>query len=118
MLKEVNKFLKALADPQRLRIVAILSNEELCVCEIKMVIGFSMATISQHLAILREAEIVSGRKEQKWIYYSIDWDSLDKNQKDILTKTLDIISNDTIIIKDKEKVEKIKAQRACSVHSS
>lgn len=118
MLKEVNKFLKALADPQRLRIVAILSYLELCVCEIKMVIGFSMATISQHLAVLREAEIVSGRKEQKWIYYSIDWDSLDKNQKDILTKTLDLISNDAIIIKDKEKVEKIKAQRACSVHSS
>ncbi len=118
MFKKINKFLKALADPQRLRIIALLSQDELCVCKIQMVIGFSMATISQHLAILREAEIVSGRKEQKWIYYSIDWDNLDVNLKDMLTIILDSISNDVIIINDKEKVKKIKDQRNCSFHSS
>jgi ArsR family transcriptional regulator len=115
MFKETLKFLKALADTQRLRILALLSHEELCVCELKEIIGFTMATVSQHLAILKDTNILIDRKEKKWIFYSINWEGLEEVLKEILKKVLETISNDKIILQDKEKLKNLDKLPRCSV---
>jgi DNA-binding transcriptional ArsR family regulator len=62
-------FFKALMHPVRLQILAILRGGEECVCHMEATLGFRQAYISQHLALLREAGLVSVRREGWNIYY-------------------------------------------------
>jgi ArsR family transcriptional regulator len=63
--------LALLADPTRLRIINLLSRGELCVCYFVEILGESQPKISRHLAALREAGVVKGRREGKWMHYSL-----------------------------------------------
>lgn len=62
---------RALADPTRVRIIAALRNGELCVCELVDALDISQSSLSSHLQICRQAEVVTTRKESRWIYYSL-----------------------------------------------
>ena len=63
----------AIAHEIRLRCLLLLvEHEELCVCELTHAIGAAQPTISRHLAYLREAELVSDRREGLWIHYRIN----------------------------------------------
>jgi DNA-binding transcriptional ArsR family regulator len=66
----VNLF-KALAHPVRLRILALLREGELCVCQINAVIGLPPSTVSEHLAELRRAGFLEERKEGRWVHYRL-----------------------------------------------
>lgn len=68
----VENFFPALADPTRLRCLLLLAAEsELCVCELMHALDVSQPKISRHLAMLREAGVVSDRREGLWIHYRI-----------------------------------------------
>ena len=61
-----------LANSTRLRCLLLLhANEELCVCELTYVLGISQPVISRQLALLREAGLVTDRREGRWIHYRI-----------------------------------------------
>ena len=62
---------KALADETRLRIAVLLSEKELCVCQIEAVLLLSQVKVSRHLTILRYAGLVKCRREGTWVYYSL-----------------------------------------------
>jgi ArsR family transcriptional regulator len=63
----------ALSNATRLRcLLLLLQHEELCVCELTHVIGAAQPNMSRHLAQLREAGLVTDRREGQWIYYQID----------------------------------------------
>ena len=62
---------KALGDETRLRIVALLSHGELCVCHLQEALGLSQPSVSRHLATLRGAGIVGDRRDRKWVYYRL-----------------------------------------------
>ena len=64
--------LKALADPNRLAIIEHLTRGEACVCELLELFSVTQPTLSHHMRILSEAGLVSGRREGKWIHYSIN----------------------------------------------
>jgi ArsR family transcriptional regulator len=69
----VENFFPALADPTRLRCLLLLVAEgELCVCELTHALDESQPKISRHLAMLREAGIVSDRREGLWIHYRLN----------------------------------------------
>ncbi|MCL1847948.1 MAG: metalloregulator ArsR/SmtB family transcription factor, partial [Coriobacteriia bacterium] len=63
---------KALADPTRLEIVDMISCGELCACMILARFNITQPTLSHHMKILCECGLVSGRKEGKWTYYSLN----------------------------------------------
>ncbi len=63
---------KALADPTRIRILALLRPAELCVCEIADALEMSQSTLSTHLQTIRQAGLVSTRKNAKWSYYGLE----------------------------------------------
>ena len=65
---------RALSDENRVRIVAALKDRELCVCQLIDMLGLSPSTVSKHLSILRNARLVKGRKEGRWMHYSLDLD--------------------------------------------
>lgn len=70
-LAQTEALFQALADPTRIRIVNLLGRGELCVCQIVYVLGMSQPKISRHLAILRDAGMVSDRKDGRWVHYSL-----------------------------------------------
>jgi len=63
-------FFKALSDPTRLRIMVLLAEKELCVCQIEDALSLSQAKVSRHLNVLRHARMVEAKREGLWIYYS------------------------------------------------
>ena len=62
---------KALADPNRLRILCALQRGELCVCQIVAMLHLATSTVSKHLTILYQARLVEARKQGKWMYYRL-----------------------------------------------
>ncbi|BAV32675.1 ArsR family transcriptional regulator [Sulfuricaulis limicola] len=81
----VENFFPLLADPTRLRCLLLLATEgELCVCELTHALKESQPKVSRHLATLREAGIVSDRREGLWIHYRLNPD-LPAWSREILT---------------------------------
>ena len=70
-LRSTLQITKALADAHRLRILMLLQEGELCVCQIMEVFGLAMSTISKHLSILAAADLIVSRKEGRWAYYRL-----------------------------------------------
>ena len=68
--REVDVF-KAVADPSRLRILKLLKEGELCVCEIMTALKKPQSSTSHHLSILKEAGLVKERRDGKWSYYRL-----------------------------------------------
>lgn len=66
------KVFKAFDDEKRLQILEILRNCEKCACVLLEDLSISQSTLSHHMKILCDSGIVHGRKEGKWMYYSID----------------------------------------------
>lgn len=62
---------KALAHPTRLAILCLLGEGEVCVCELEPALGLRQANISQHLAILRRANLVTSRREGLRVLYRV-----------------------------------------------
>jgi ArsR family transcriptional regulator len=62
---------KALADRTRLRILGLLSEGDVCVCHIHESLGVPQPTVSRHLAYLRRAGLVVGRKDGLWVHYRL-----------------------------------------------
>lgn len=63
---------KVLADETRVKVVYLLSKEELCVCDIAALLNSTVSNISHHLRVLRTAHLVKFRREGKQVYYSLD----------------------------------------------
>ncbi len=70
--QEIVKVFKALDDEKRLQILDMIRSGEKCACVILEDMQISQSTLSHHMKILCESGIVQGRKEGKWVYYSID----------------------------------------------
>jgi DNA-binding transcriptional ArsR family regulator len=78
----------ALADKTRLRLLALMSDGEVSVGYLADKLGESQPKISRHLAYLRNAGLVSTRREGKWIYYNIETQS-DAGAEDVLVTALE-----------------------------
>ncbi|MCK9284946.1 MAG: metalloregulator ArsR/SmtB family transcription factor [Rhodocyclaceae bacterium] len=63
--------LKAIAHPLRLKILCVVGDEELCVQDIVEAVGTSQSNISQHLAILRDKDVLHTRKDANRVYYRV-----------------------------------------------
>ncbi len=63
--------LRALGEATRIRIVAMLSHGELCVCHLVEALGLPQSTVSRHLGILRDAGLVVTRKAGRWVHYRL-----------------------------------------------
>ncbi|WP_084417535.1 ArsR/SmtB family transcription factor [Chrysiogenes arsenatis] len=70
-MKQLVSYHKALCDETRLRIIALLAEQELCVCNITAVLSLPQSTVSRHLAVLRGAGLVEDRRHGTWMWYSL-----------------------------------------------
>lgn len=72
--KDRAKIFKAFCDENRLQILDMLKSGEKCACKLVDELNISQSTLSHHMKILCDAEIVKGRKDGKWVHYSLDED--------------------------------------------
>lgn len=84
---EIVQILKALSDETRIRILNILRDGSLCVCEIEAILEITQSNASRHLNKLTNANLVSYYKEAKFIYYKLDDKTL--NQYNFIQNILD-----------------------------
>ncbi len=114
-LKKMTRVLKALADENRVRILYLLNEKsDLCVCEIREVIGLSQPTISSHLGLLENNELVTFNKDGKWVNYRINPD-LNTKLKQMLNDIFSMIEMDSGIKRDQKNIYKVDRKRLCGI---
>ena len=95
----------ALADRTRLRLLNLMNDGEVCVCFFVEVLGEPQPKISRHLAFLRNAGLVSARRDAKWMHYSIVEPS-HPTAKRIFEETLEGLRNDPDMERDRAALMK------------
>mgnify|MGYP003294787940 CR=1 FL=1 len=75
--RRIAAIFKALGDENRVRILKILHSGEKCACKLLEELNIGQSTLSHHMKILCDAGIVTGRKEGKWMHYSICCEGMD-----------------------------------------
>lgn len=75
---EMIEILKALGDETRVRILHLIQEKPLCVCEIQEILGISQSNTSRHLIKLKNAKLIRGDKKAQWVYYALDLETFQK----------------------------------------
>jgi ArsR family transcriptional regulator len=70
-METVTQLFKALSEPVRLRIITLLLNGERCVCDLMAVLDMPQSTVSRHLAYLKNAGLITGKRQGVWMYYQL-----------------------------------------------
>lgn len=102
--------LKLLSDPTRLRLLALLTREELSVAELQEILGMAQSRISSQLALLRQAEIVVDRRDGKKAFYSLR-PNLDPKGQALLQAACDSVSSLPELVEDRANLERILKKR-------
>jgi len=91
-IDRLEEIFKALADRTRLRILALLGNNEVCVCHIHDALGVPQPTVSRHLAYLRRAGLVEARRDGVWMHYQLSR-SLDPPLQRVVKDAVDAVTH-------------------------
>ncbi|MFA6002273.1 MAG: metalloregulator ArsR/SmtB family transcription factor [Thermoleophilia bacterium] len=104
-MKKTAQLFKALSDDTRLRILGLLLEGELCVCDLVSILGLPQSTVSRHLAYLKNSGLVSDRRQGVWMHYRLsEGDSaLHKDLLKLLTKDLPAIKQ---VMSDQKSLRK------------
>jgi ArsR family transcriptional regulator len=71
LMKGFTKVMKALSDPNRVKIIKMLQHKGMCVCEMQAALQIAQPSVSKHLKILEEAGLVDYRKDGLWVNYHL-----------------------------------------------
>ncbi|MDE1171708.1 MAG: metalloregulator ArsR/SmtB family transcription factor [Verrucomicrobium sp.] len=102
---------KALGEPSRLRIVRLLKEGSLCVCEIEALLDLPQYGVSRHLAVLRQAGMVEGWREGTWMHYRLA-DKLPLGWRKALLAHAAMWDADKTVKKDLQRLAKLR-QSGC-----
>ena len=111
-IKLISIFGKTISEPNRLRLIMLLQNGEVCVCHLISILKLSPSTTSQHLSVLKKNGFIKARKEGTWIYYEAAFDQkLIKPLFDYIQCPLKI---DNVIQSDYQKLQELlKGESSC-----
>jgi ArsR family transcriptional regulator len=114
MKRDTINVFKALSDPNRIRIVKMLEARELCVCEVREVLDLSTSTVSKHLSILRDADLILDSKDGKWVNYRLN----DKSESGFVRSQLDLVKktffDDEQVVSDRKKLQNVDRNLICN----
>ena len=97
-MKAFIKVMKALSDPNRVKMVKMLQIKPLCVCEITEALKIAQSTASKHLKILEEAQLVDSYKDGLWVNYSLS--KSDSTYSSLMVENLKGLLDDESDIKE------------------
>lgn len=102
--------LKTLSDPTRLRLLALLMREELSVAELQEILGMGQSRVSSQLALLRQVDLVSDRRDGKKAFYSLRAD-LPPRTLALLKAAIETVAELPIVTEDRENLDRILLKR-------
>ncbi len=70
-MKKFIRVMKALSDPNRVRVIKLLQEKDLCVCELQKVLGLAQSTVSKHMKLLEDAGLVEKVRQGTWVIFSL-----------------------------------------------
>ena len=108
-MKDLVTIFKALSDETRLRIIKLLEQGELCVCDIVAAFDMIQPKVSFHLAALKAAGFLKDRKEGKWMHYKIDDSDLFKRL--LILSVIEKIPEETLK-DDRKRLEEFMRSKA------
>ena len=111
---------KALAEENRLRILLALERQELCVCQLIELLELAPSTVSKHVSVLRQARLVNGRKDGRWMFYRAAGDSSPSEVKGAIAWVKKSLSRNERIRQDEKclkEILKIDREVLCSRQS-
>ena len=104
---------KELSEESRLRILTLLMEREMCVCEIELCLNMTQSNASRHLSALRQCGVLSSYKNAQWAYYRID-ESFKEEQKELWSYLQNKIVSLPTYQKDHAQCEKYKTIDICA----
>lgn len=96
---------KALADKTRLRILALLGDNEVCVCHMHDSLGLPQPTVSRHLAYLRRSGVVAARRDGVWMHYRVS-PELTSSVRQVVAAAVDAMEQVPDAGKDQKRFQK------------
>jgi ArsR family transcriptional regulator len=78
---QARALLKALADPLRLQVIEALAGGERCVCDLTSELNLAQSKLSFHLKVLKEAGLIAGRQQGRWMYYRLRPEAIEALQQ-------------------------------------
>lgn len=108
----VDRMFRAMSDRTRLRILALLQDGELCVCDLVTVLDIPQPTASRHLAYLRRAGLALARKEGQWHFYRLASPQVAFHEK-LLECLRCCLSDVPEITRDLKRLESARRSRPC-----
>jgi ArsR family transcriptional regulator len=112
-MRDLVEIFKALSDPNRIRIIKMLEVRELCVCEITEVLQLAPSTVSKHLSILRNADLIIDHKKGRWVDYSLNRSTTNLYCRKLLPLLKQWLPNDTTVERDREQVQSVDRAAIC-----
>jgi len=106
-MKQFIKVMKALSEPNRVKIVKALLKRAMCVCEIQALTSLAQPTVSKHLKVLEEADLVTFSKESLWVNYRIHRESPNPCAKTLIQLLEQWLEEDIEIKSIMSKIETI-----------
>lgn len=115
MKRDYVNIFKALSDPNRIRIVKMLAERELCMCEIRSVLELSNSTVSKHLTVLRDAGLLLDMKDGKWVNFRLN----DKSEHLFIRSLIGLMNksfdDDEAIQEDSIKLRRVDRKKICNM---
>lgn len=108
-MRECELALKAVGDPTRTRILKLLENGGLCVCQVQAVLGLAPSTVSKHLTTLKVAGLVEDQRNGKWIEYTLARESHNPHAAQVLAMLEGELDRDAAVVADRKRLREIKA---------
>jgi len=109
----MDEIFKALSENSRLRILSILTDGELCVCEIEACLDLTQSNISRHLTVLKNCGMLDSYKNAQWVYYKVSEKFIQDNSElwnYLSRKFSELLNYQT----DCQKCKKYKGQDLCN----
>ncbi len=113
IMREFIKVMKALSDPNRVKIVKMLQYKTMCVCEMREALQIAQPSVSKHLKILEEAGLVANKKEGQWVNYYLADGSISPYAASLLGNLKHWLENEKEIESLLEKTPHIHREDIC-----
>ena len=112
-MRELLKVLKAVSDKNRLRILKMLEQKEMCVCELSAALGVTQPSVSKHMSLLKEAGLVCDERNGQWIDYKLCNEKVNQYAPVILKQLKVWVNDDPCVKHDIKTAANLCRQEIC-----
>jgi ArsR family transcriptional regulator len=112
-MKDFVKVMKALSDPSRVKMLKMLQQKSMCVCEIQKALELAQPTISKHLKILEDAGLVGCRKSGLWVNYYLADGNTSPYASSLLGNLRHWLQTDPEVVRIFERLPSIRREDIC-----